>query len=119
MSYVRTVKGRIELRNISFRYAEGEPFVFEDVNLTVDPGECVTIVGPSGCGKTTLVKIMLGLIEPTSGEVLIDGVSLSSVGVGAYREQVAAVMQEDELLSGSVADNICFFNSHFDQQRML
>jgi ATP-binding cassette subfamily B protein RaxB len=119
LSYVRPIKGRIELKNVSFRYAEGEPFVFEDVNLTVDPGKCVTIMGPSGCGKTTLVKIMLGLIEPTSGEVLIDGVPLTSVGVRAYRAQVATVMQEDELLSGSVADNICFFDSRFDHQRMI
>ena len=78
----------------------------------------MTIVGPSGWGKTTLVKIMLGLLEPTSGEVLIDGVPLSGIGIKAYREQIAAVMQEDELLSGTVADNICFFDSGFDQQRM-
>jgi ATP-binding cassette subfamily B protein RaxB len=92
--------------------------VIENLNLTVEAGEAVTIVGPSGCGKTTLVKIMLGLLEPTSGEVLIDGVPLSGIGIRAYREQIAAVMQEDELLSGTMADNICFFDSGFDQQRM-
>jgi ATP-binding cassette subfamily B protein RaxB len=119
LSYVQPVKGKIQLRNVSFQYAATEPFVFENVNLTVEPGESVTIVGPSGCGKTTLVKIMLGLLEPTSGEVLIDGVPLSGVGVRAYREQIAAVMQEDELLSGSIADNISFFDSGFDKQRMF
>jgi ATP-binding cassette subfamily B protein RaxB len=65
------------------------------------------------------MKIMLGLLEPTHGEVLIDGIPLSSVGVRGYREQVGAVMQEDQLLSGSIADNICFFDSSFDQQRMI
>jgi ATP-binding cassette, subfamily B, bacterial CvaB/MchF/RaxB len=93
--------------------------VIENLNLTVEAGESVTIIGPSGSGKTTLVKIMLGLIEPSSGEFLIDGVPLSGIGVRAYREQIAAVMQEDELLSGSIADNICFFDSDFDQQRMF
>jgi ATP-binding cassette subfamily B protein RaxB len=119
LTYVRPIQGKIELKDVSFRYASTEPFVIEKLNLTAEPGETVTIVGPSGCGKTTLVKIMLGLIEPTSGEVLIDGIPLSGIGVKAYREQTAAVMQEDELLSGAIADNICFFDSAFDQQRMF
>jgi ATP-binding cassette subfamily B protein RaxB len=118
LSYIQPIKGKIELRNVSFQYAATEPLVFKDVNLTVEAGESVTIVGPSGCGKTTLVKIMLGLLEPTSGEVLIDGVPLSGIGVRAYREQIAAVMQEDELLSGSIADNVSFFDPSFDKQRM-
>ena len=100
LAYTREIRGGIELRNVSFRYAETERFVLEDVNLTVAPGQFVTIMGPSGGGKTTLMKIMLGLLEPTSGEVLIDGVPLPVLGARAYREQVGAVMQEDQLLSG-------------------
>ena len=118
LAYTREVRGGIELRNLSFRYAETERFVLENVNLTVSPGQFVTIMGPSGGGKTTLMKIMLGLLEPTSGEVLIDGVPLPVVGARAYREHVGAVMQEDQLLSGSVADNICFFDPAFDQAWM-
>ena len=60
VGYARPILGRIELRNIWFRYAETEPFVLEDINLSVEPGALVTIMGPSGGGKTTLVKIMLG-----------------------------------------------------------
>ena len=101
----RPIQGRIELRNVSFRYAETERFVLENVSLKVEAGQFVTIMGPSGGGKTTLLKIMLGLLEPTSGEVLIDGVPLQTIGVRVYREQVAAVMQEDQLLSGSIAVN--------------
>ncbi len=119
LGYARPIHGRIELRNVGFRYAETEPFVLEDVNLSVEAGTLVTIMGPSGGGKTTLVKIMLGLLEPTSGEVLVDGIPLSTVGAQAYREQVAAVMQEDQLLSGSIADNICFFDPAYDQDRMV
>src|SRR4051794_29496541 len=119
VGYVRPILGRIELRNVWFRYAETEPFVLEDINLAVEPGALVTIMGPSGGGKTTLVKIMLGLLEPTSGEVLIDGIPLTTIGAQAYRQQVGAVMQEDQLLSGSIADNICFFDSAFDQDRMV
>jgi ATP-binding cassette subfamily B protein RaxB len=119
LTYARPIQGKVELKDVSFRYASTEPFVIENLNLTVEAGQSVTIVGPSGCGKTTLLKIMLGLLQPTRGDVLIDGVPLSGLGVKAYREQTAAVMQEDELLSGTIADNISFFDSGFDQQRMF
>jgi len=119
LAHTRQVRGRIELRNVFFRYAETEPFVLEDINITIEPGEFITVMGASGGGKTTLMKIMLGLLEPTLGEVLIDGVPLSVIGPRNYREQVGAVMQEDQLLSGSIADNICFFDPEFDQQRMI
>jgi ATP-binding cassette subfamily B protein RaxB len=119
LSYARPISGKIELRNVSFRYAETEPFVLTDVSLAVNPGEFVSIAGPSGGGKTTLVKIMLGLLEPTSGEVLIDGVPLSVVGARSYREQIGAVMQDDHLLSGSIADNICFFGQNFDADWLM
>jgi len=119
LSYARPIEGRIELRNVFFRYSEAEPFVLEDVNLTIEPGEFITIMGPSGGGKTTLMKLMLGLLQPTSGEVLIDGVPLQTLGARIYREQIAAVMQEDQLLSGSIADNICFFDPQFDHSKMI
>jgi ATP-binding cassette, subfamily B, bacterial CvaB/MchF/RaxB len=119
LTYTRQIQGRIELRNVSFRYAESEPFVLDDVSLVIEPGEFVTIMGPSGGGKTTLIKVMLGLLEPTEGEVLIDGTPLSTIGPRAYREYIGAVMQDDQLLSGSIADNICFFDPSFDQERMI
>jgi ATP-binding cassette, subfamily B, bacterial CvaB/MchF/RaxB len=115
----RHIHGKIELRNVCFRYAESEPFVLENVNLTIPAGQFVTIMGPSGGGKTTLIKIMLGLLEPTSGEVFIDGIPLSTIGPRVLRENVGAVMQDDQLLSGTISDNICFFDPHFDQQRMI
>jgi ATP-binding cassette subfamily B protein RaxB len=119
LAYTRPIGGRIELRRVHFRYAETEPFVLENISLTIKEGEFVTIMGPSGSGKTTLMKIMLGLLEPTEGEVLIDGLPLPAIGARAYREHVGAVMQEDQLLSGSIADNICFFDPNFDQERMI
>ena len=115
----RPIEGRIELRNVSFRYAETEPYILKNVSLAVEAGAFVALTGPSGAGKTTLVKIMLGLLEPSDGEVLIDGLPLAALGVRAYREQVAAVMQDDHLISGSIADNICFFDSNFDRTWMI
>lgn len=114
-----TINGSLELRNVSFRYAETERYVLENVSLKVEAGKFVTITGPSGGGKTTLLKIMLGLLEPTSGEILIDGVPLQTLGVRAYRHQVAAVMQEDHLLSGSISENISFFDPELDHDRIV
>ena len=113
------IRGEIELRNVCFRYAETERLVLDNVNLKVRAESFVTVMGPSGGGKTTLLKIMLGLLEPTSGEVLVDGIPLRTIGVRAYREQVAAVMQEDQLLSGSISDNIGFFDPSFDHDKMV
>lgn len=115
----RRVQGKIELRNVCFRYSETDPYILEDINMSIDAGRFVTIMGPSGGGKTTLIKIMLGLLEPTSGEVLIDGIPMNTLGVRAYRENVGAVMQDDQLLSGTISDNICFFDANFDHQRMV
>ena len=119
LAYTRQIQGRIEVRNLSFQYAETEPLVLDDISFIIEPGEFVTIMGPSGGGKTTLIKLMLGLLEPTRGEVLVDGISLSTIGPKAYREHIGAVMQEDMLLSGSIADNICFFDPSFDEDRMI
>jgi ATP-binding cassette, subfamily B, bacterial CvaB/MchF/RaxB len=119
LTHQREIWGGIELRNVCFRYAESEPFVLEGINLKIEPGRFVTIAGPSGGGKTTLVKIMLGLLEPTSGEILVDGMPLQTIGARAFREQVGAVMQEDQLLSGSIADNICFFDPAFEHEWMI
>lgn len=106
----------LELRHVSFRYADGEPDVLRDVSLRIEPGESVAIVGPSGCGKTTLLKIMLGLHEPASGEVLAGGVPLARIGARAWRDQVGVVMQDEPLFSGSIADNISFFSAAPDRE---
>jgi ATP-binding cassette subfamily B protein RaxB len=108
----------IELRNVSFRYGEGEPWVLKDMNLALQPGQSVALVGPSGCGKTTLFKVLLGLLHPQEGEVLYGGVPVKHLGLQNYRRVIGTVMQEDVLLAGSIADNISFFDLALDQQRL-
>jgi ATP-binding cassette, subfamily B, bacterial CvaB/MchF/RaxB len=105
----------IELREICFRYAEHEPFVLDGVTLRVCAGESVAIVGPSGCGKSTLLHIMLGVLRPTSGDVLVGGLRLAAIDPDALRLAVASVTQGDTLFAGSIADNISFFDPHADQ----
>lgn len=117
-AYLPPLRGDVEIRDLSFRYAEGEPYIFEKVSFRVQAGDYVAITGPSGGGKTTLIKVLLGLLEPTSGEVLVDGLPLSVIGPDAFRRNVGVVMQDDQLLSGSLADNICFFDEAFDIEHM-
>ncbi len=99
----------IEFVNVSFRYADSEPWVLHQFNLTIPAGQCIAITGPSGCGKTTAVKLLLGLLQPNKGEILVGGKPLSQLGMSNYRKLLGTVMQDDNLFAGSIADNISFF----------
>jgi len=102
------IKGKIEVKNLGFRYGENEDNIFSNVNFTIEPGETVAIVGPSGCGKTTLMKCLMGLLTPTEGEILIDDQPLKTITT--YRSQIVGVMQDDQLLTGSISENISCFS---------
>ena len=111
-------KGSIELRDLSFRYSEGDPWILHKINLTINPGDFIAFVGPSGGGKTTLIKLILGLYPPSEGAILIDGHPLSQINRTSWRKQFGVVMQDDQLLSGSLAENIAFFSSELDMERV-
>ncbi len=100
----------IEFRGISFRYADTEPYILNDLNLTIPSGQCIAITGPSGCGKTTLIKLLLGLLEPNAGQILINGVELRQFGMRKFRQSTGTVMQDDLLFAGTISDNISFFD---------
>lgn len=100
----------ITFENVGYRYAEGEPWVIKDCSFEIRPGEMVAIVGPSGCGKSTLIRLMLGLLDPQLGCIRIGDIDLKHLGKANYRSMAASVMQDDRLFSGSIADNICFFD---------
>jgi ATP-binding cassette, subfamily B, bacterial CvaB/MchF/RaxB len=108
----------LELRGVGFRYGEDDPWVLKDVNFKVEGGESVAVIGASGAGKTTLLKIALGLLEPIEGEVLYGGLPVRQLGQQNVRRHIGTVMQEDVLLTGSLADNIAFFDVQSDQTRV-
>ena len=115
----RAPEARIEVRGVSFRYADNEADVLQGVTLNIEPGESVAIVGPSGCGKTTLLKLMLGIHAPQSGEVRVGGLPLAQLGLAQWRGMVGTVMQDDALLAGSVIDNISFFDASPDVEWVM
>jgi len=108
----------IEVRNLCFRYGANDPWVLDDLSLRIEAGESVAIVGGSGCGKTTLLKLMTGLLQPTTGEIRINGEPLPRLGLERYRTMIGVVMQDDQLFAGGIADNICFFSGQPDQGRI-
>jgi ATP-binding cassette, subfamily B, bacterial CvaB/MchF/RaxB len=111
--------GALEVRNIYFRYAPGEPEVLRGVSFAVAPGEFVAIAGASGCGKSTLLKIVTGLYAPSYGEVFLDGRPLAHWNQRAVRAQIGTVMQDDVLLAGSIAENVAFFDERIDMARVI
>ena len=112
------LKGQVSLDNVSFRYSDTDPWVLTDYSLDIAAGEMVTLTGPSGGGKTTLMKLMLGLYDPVKGAVKIDGQDLRDIDRSDWRSRIGVVMQEDRLLSGTLADNISFFDPEIDMQRV-
>jgi ATP-binding cassette subfamily B protein RaxB len=104
------VRGAMALDDIGFRYGVADRPILENLNLTVRAGEFLAITGASGGGKTTLLKLMLGLRRPTSGAITLDGQTATPDLWRAWREQVGVVAQDDRLLSGTIADNIAFFD---------
>ena len=108
----------VELRGVRFRYGEGEPWLLDRLDLRIAAGESVAIVGGSGCGKTTLLKLLATLLQPSEGDLLIDGARIGSLGLRRYRSMLGVVMQDDQLFAGSIAENIAFFSATPDQERI-
>jgi NHLM bacteriocin system ABC transporter ATP-binding protein len=100
------LSGRVGVDHVSFGYVEGAAPVLDDVSLTIEPGQFVAFVGPSGCGKTTLMKVMLGFENPTTGGVFYDGQELRKIDLQSVRRQVGVVLQAGALMSGSIGQNI-------------
>lgn len=108
--------GDIEFRDVGFRYSADEPWILRHCSITVRAGQSVVLTGPSGSGKTTLAKLLLGLLEPEEGEIRYGGVPLRHLGHARYRRHLGAVMQDDHLFAGSIADNIAFFDGAATQE---
>ncbi len=102
----QTATGKVELRDVSFRYPENETCVLREISFTVEPGETIALVGRSGAGKTTMCNLIARFFDPSEGAILFDGVDLREIEVDSYRRLLAMVEQDVFLFDGTIAENI-------------
>ena len=103
---VGELTGRVEVNNLSFRYAAEKPLALDNISMTIKPGHFVAIVGSSGSGKSTLLRLLLGFEQPETGAVYYDGQDLSEINVKSVRSRMGVVLQHGQLLSGDIYSNI-------------
>ena len=118
---LKHLEGRVVFEGVFFRYGVGsdEPYVLNNIDLILEPGQKVAIVGRSGAGKTTLVKLLPRLFDPSEGRVTLDGMDVRDLDPHWLRRQVGMVMQEPFLFSGTIAENIAIGQSDADMDRIL
>ncbi|PHM73229.1 peptidase domain-containing ABC transporter [Xenorhabdus kozodoii] len=109
----------LELSNIYYMYDGTTYPIISDFSIKINEGESVAIIGPSGTGKSTLIKIMCGLIQPQSGEILFNNTEIYSLGINNYRKNISCILQEDKLFSGSIAENISGFDDNIDMDYVI
>ncbi|TDR76020.1 peptidase domain-containing ABC transporter [Photobacterium lutimaris] len=113
------IEGHFRVENLSFRYSDNSEWVIKDLSFEIKAGESIAITGRSGSGKTTLMKVLLGLLKPSSGHIYLDDVDISDLPLTEYRHHLGTVMQNDMLLSGTLAENITFFDSNYDEDKLI
>lgn len=105
-------KGKVEIKGLGFRYGQNFPFLYRNLDITVEAGECVAIMGPSGCGKSTLAKLLQGFYQPIEGSIKIDGRDIRHLSANELRSCFGVVPQETVLFSGTIYENIVLGNAH-------
>jgi ATP-binding cassette subfamily C protein LapB len=113
------VKGRIEFRNVSFRYPGAPEKTLESISFTVEPGEHVGMLGRVGSGKSTIARLIMGLYPPEEGLVMIDGTDIRQMDPKELRSNMGVALQESVLLSGTVRDNVVLGREAVDDEEML
>lgn len=111
-------KHKIELRNVSFRYPGSDKDTLSGINLTLHPGEKLAVVGLNGAGKTTLIKLICGFLDPTQGQVLLDGQDVRLFNRADYYKLFSAVFQTFSLLAGTIATNVAQDMEDIDMERV-
>ena len=113
------IEGRIEFRDVTFAYPDQKLRALEDVSFTIEPGERVAILGRNGSGKSTIVRMMMGVYEPTEGSVLVDDTDIRQIRPDDLRAHMGAVLQDVCLFSGSIRENIALGLKHITDEDVL
>ncbi len=112
-------KGRLQIKALSFRYAENLPYLYRDLNFAIEPGQCIALMGPSGSGKSTLAKLMQGFYLPSDGAILIDDRDIRHFSANELRQHYGVVPQETILFSGTIYDNLVLANAHATFEQVI
>ncbi|MGB0672060.1 MAG: peptidase domain-containing ABC transporter [Rhodospirillales bacterium] len=115
---LKAYKGTLEFRDIAFGFDGGAAPLYESLTLKLEPGSVLVVTGRNGSGKTTLARLIMGLIEPTRGQILVDGVDLRQVLPGWWRRQVTYLPQEPLFLNGTIRDNLMAANPDTDEDKL-
>lgn len=115
---LRYVHGSIDFRNVYFRYPNAEADMIKDFSLNVNPGDCIAFVGSSGSGKSTIMNMIIGFLQPTSGEICIDGKPINMINLTTYRHFLSVVPQNSVLFKGSIKDNITYGIPHVSDEEL-
>ena len=112
------INGDIAFRNVTFAYEEGKP-VLHGISFESKPGTVTALVGSSGSGKSTIISLICGFHTATTGQILVDGIDLSTIRLSSYREQLGVVLQETFLFDGSIRENILFSRPNATEEQLL
>ena len=112
-------QGRIEFRNVSFRYPGAPEKALDGLSFSVNPGERVALLGRVGSGKSTIARLVLGLYEPEDGIVMVDGTDIRQIDPKSLRRNIGAALQESVLLTGSVRENIILGREGVGDEEMM
>ena len=104
----------LQLKAVGFGYTQDSSMIFRNIDLQVAANETVAIIGPSGCGKSSLLKLILGLYRATEGDITFNGRDINTLDMRSFRALAGAVLQDDCLISGSILENITFFDANPD-----
>ncbi|MCI5055017.1 MAG: ATP-binding cassette domain-containing protein [Flavobacteriales bacterium] len=111
-------KNDIKIQDLKFSFKGQKELLFDNVSLEVKHAEIVGLIGKSGSGKTTLVKLLIGLLKPSGGEILVDGIPLNEDNIGDWMAGISYVQQAPYLEKGNLQSNIAFLEKEVDQERM-
>ncbi len=114
-----TGPGKVEFKDLSFRYSEQHPFLYRNLKLTMEPGKLTVVMGPSGCGKSTLLKLLQGFYPPTDGQILLDGKDLRYLAANELRRNFGVVPQETVIFSGTVYENLIMAHPHASFEQVV
>jgi ATP-binding cassette subfamily B protein len=112
---VKTIKGEIDFKNVSFRYNENSPYILKNINLNIREGSTLAIMGYTGSGKTSFINLIPRLYECTEGEVLVDGINVKELPLDVLRTNIGVVQQESFLFSDTVMNNISYGRREVDK----